>query len=89
MKGRIVGNATFGGDSGVREVPSQSYPAMTPFAEILARAVARKGGEAALDRILATTAPRPPAEIASTPDDRILAEMTRRIFYARLLIEGD
>lgn len=54
---------------------------MTPFAEILARAVMRKGGEAALERI-ATTAPRRPAEIASTPDDQILAEMTRRIFYA-------
>jgi len=82
MKGRIVGNATFGGDPGVREVSSQSYPAMTSFAEILARAVTRKGGEAALERILATTAPRPPEEIASTLDDRILAEMTRRIFYA-------
>ena len=55
---------------------------MTPFAEIFARAVIRKGGQAALERILATTASRPPAEIASTPDDRILAEMTRRIFYA-------
>lgn len=55
---------------------------MTPFAEILARTATRKGGKAALERILATTAPRPPAEIASTPDDRILAEMTRRIFYA-------
>jgi 3-methyladenine DNA glycosylase Tag len=82
MKGRIVDNVTFGRDSGVPEVFSQSYPAMTPFAEILARAVTRKGGKAALERILATTAPRPPAEIASTPDDRILAEMTRRIFYA-------
>jgi 3-methyladenine DNA glycosylase Tag len=69
-------------DPGVREVSSESYPTMTPFAEIFARAVTRKGGEAALERILATTAPRPPAEIASTPDDRILAEMTRRIFYA-------
>lgn len=55
---------------------------MTPFAEILARAATRQGGDAALERILATTAPRSPAEIASTPDDRILAEMTRRIFYA-------
>jgi 3-methyladenine DNA glycosylase Tag len=55
---------------------------MTPFAAIFARAVARKGGKAALERILATTASRPAAEIASTPDDRILAEMTRRIFYA-------
>src|SRR5579872_2301246 len=72
----------FGCDPDVREVTSQSYPAMTPFAEIFARAVKRKGGKAALERILAMTAPRPPAEIASTPDDRILAEMTRRIFYA-------
>ena len=55
---------------------------MTPFAEILARTALRKGGEAALERLLAATAPRSPAEIASTPDDRILAEMTRRIFYA-------
>jgi 3-methyladenine DNA glycosylase Tag len=55
---------------------------MTPFAEILARTATRKGGKVALEQILATTAPRPPAEIASTLDDRILAEMTRRIFYA-------
>ena len=55
---------------------------MTPFAEIFALAAKRKGGVAALERILAATVPRPPAEIASTPDDRILAEMTRRIFYA-------
>ncbi len=55
---------------------------MTPFAEIFARAATRKGGDAALERIISTTAPRPPAEIASTSDDRILAEMTRRIFYA-------
>jgi 3-methyladenine DNA glycosylase Tag len=55
---------------------------MTPFAEIFALAAERKGGASALERILAATAPRPPAEIASTPDDRILAEMTRRIFYA-------
>ena len=62
---------------------------MTPFAEIFARAVTRKGGEAALERILATTAPRPPAEIASTPDDRILAEMTTTYLLRRLLIESD
>jgi 3-methyladenine DNA glycosylase Tag len=55
---------------------------MRRFAEIFALAAARKGGAAALERILAQTASRPPAEIAATPDDRILAEMTRRIFYA-------
>jgi 3-methyladenine DNA glycosylase Tag len=53
-----------------------------PFAEIFALAAARKGGAAALERMLAETASRSPAEIASVPDDRILAEMTRRIFYA-------
>jgi 3-methyladenine DNA glycosylase Tag len=81
-EGRIVDNVTLGGDTGAREVSNQSCPTMTPFAEIFARAVTRKGGKAALERILAATAPRPPVEIASTPDDRILAEMTRRIFYA-------
>jgi 3-methyladenine DNA glycosylase Tag len=55
---------------------------MTSFAEIIARAATWKGGEAALKRILTTTVPRPPAEIALTPDDRILAGMTRRIFCA-------
>jgi 3-methyladenine DNA glycosylase Tag len=55
---------------------------MTPFADIFLLAAEQKGGPSALERILAATAPRLPAEIASTPDDRILAEMTRRIFYA-------
>lgn len=55
---------------------------MTSFAEVVARTAKRKVGEAALERILATTAPRSPGEIAPTPDDRILAEMTRRISYA-------
>jgi 3-methyladenine DNA glycosylase Tag len=77
-----VVKVTFGRDPGVREFSSGSYQAMTPFAEVLARTATRKGGEAALERILATTAPRSPAEIALRPDDQILAEMTRRIFYA-------
>ena len=55
---------------------------MRPFAEIFAEAAQRKGGPTALERMLAETASRPPAEIAAIPDDRILAEMTRRIFYA-------
>jgi hypothetical protein len=38
-------------------------------------------------RELGITASRSPAEIAMIPDDRILAEMTRRIFY-RLLVKG-
>jgi 3-methyladenine DNA glycosylase Tag len=55
---------------------------MRKFAAIFAIAAGRKGGAAALERILATTASRTPAAIAAIPDDRILAEMTRRIFYA-------
>lgn len=55
---------------------------MRPFAEIFELAARRKGGAAALDQALATTASRTPSEIAQIPDDRILAEMTRRIFYA-------
>jgi 3-methyladenine DNA glycosylase Tag len=55
---------------------------MRRFAEIFALAAKRKGGAAALEQILAKTASRAPAEIAAIADDRILAEMTRRIFYA-------
>jgi len=55
---------------------------MRRFADIFAIAAKRKGGKAALERMLAATAPRTQAEIAALPDDRILAEMTRRIFYA-------
>jgi 3-methyladenine DNA glycosylase Tag len=55
---------------------------MRPFDAIIDVAAARKGGRAALDKFLAETQPRSPAAIAATPDDRILAEMTRRVFYA-------
>ncbi|MDB5376411.1 MAG: 3-methyl-adenine glycosylase [Rubritepida sp.] len=55
---------------------------MRRFATIFALAAGRKGGEAALEVLLAETAPRSPAEIAATPDDRLLAEMTWRIFCA-------
>lgn len=53
---------------------------MTPFAQIRARAATRKGGEA----VLATLLPRAPdrAALAALPDDRALAEMSRRIFSA-------
>lgn len=51
---------------------------MLSFAKIRARAAQRKGGEAALQSLLA---PVPsPAELAAVPDDRILAEMAKRIF---------
>jgi 3-methyladenine DNA glycosylase Tag len=55
---------------------------MRRFAEIFAQAAERKGGVAALEQILAATGSRSVGEIAAIPDDRILAEMTRRIFYA-------
>jgi 3-methyladenine DNA glycosylase Tag len=64
---------------------------MRRFATIFALAAGRKGGEAALEVLLAETAPRSPAEIAATPDDRLLAEMTRRIFcagFSSQVIEG-
>lgn len=57
---------------------------MRAFAEIFALAADRKGGPAELDRMLAETASRTPAELAAIPDDRILSEMTRRIFHAGL-----
>ena len=55
---------------------------MRDFAAILAVAADRKGGLAALQQLLAETPSLPPAAIAAIPDDRILAAMTRRIFYA-------
>jgi 3-methyladenine DNA glycosylase Tag len=55
---------------------------MRHFDEIFAMAAERKGGAAALEKMLAQTASRPPAEIAAIRGDRLLAEMTRRIFYA-------
>jgi 3-methyladenine DNA glycosylase Tag len=55
---------------------------MRNFDAIFAIAAKRKGGAAALERKLAETRSRTPAEIAAIPDDRILAEMTRRIFHA-------
>ena len=51
---------------------------MLSFEKIRARAATRKGGEAVLQSLL----PTPPAkdQLAGTPDDRILAEMAKRIF---------
>ena len=55
-------------------------PAMPPFRTIRARAAERKGGEQILRTLLPKVATN--AELAALPDDRILAEMTRRIFCA-------
>jgi 3-methyladenine DNA glycosylase Tag len=53
---------------------------MTAFKTIRARAAKRKGGEAALGALL----PKVPARktLAKLGDDRVLAEMTKRIFSA-------
>ena len=53
---------------------------MKPFADILAMAAGRKGGEAAVEDELPDV--RTPAELAATPDHRILAEMTRTVFQS-------
>lgn len=51
---------------------------MTDFTAIRRRAADRKGGNAVLDSLLPPVAPQ--AALAAVPDDRILAEMTKRIF---------
>ena len=53
---------------------------MTPFKTIRARAAKRKGGEAALAALLPKVAS--PKALAKIGDDRVLTEMTKRIFSA-------
>jgi 3-methyladenine DNA glycosylase Tag len=53
-----------------------------PFEEIVALAAERRGGVEVLEAALATSRCKAPAEIAATPDDRILAAMTRHVFQA-------
>jgi 3-methyladenine DNA glycosylase Tag len=53
---------------------------MRRFDAIVAMAAERQGGMSALENALATSRSRTPEEIAATPDHRILAAMTRRIF---------
>lgn len=55
---------------------------MEDFATIRARAAARKGGDAALDALLAEAVVKTPAEIAALGDDRILSEFSKRVFQA-------
>ncbi len=55
---------------------------MRDFTDIIAMAAERKGGMHALEELLAETPVLSPAQIAATPDDRILSAMTRRIFSA-------
>src|SRR5579859_8021849 len=51
---------------------------MLSFAKIRARAASRKGGEAVLQSLLPAIPGK--EQLAATPDDRVLAEMARRIF---------
>jgi len=55
---------------------------MRAFAEIYAEAAGRKGGPAALEALIAGDTPKSRAELAATPDDRWLAQMTRCVFQA-------
>ncbi len=62
---------------------------MGAFKAIYAVAAARKGGPEALEALIAEHSPKTRAEIAATPDDRILAMMTERVFQAGFALEGD
>ena len=55
---------------------------MRKFADIYAKAAGRKGGEAALEALIAEHAPKSRAELLATPDDRWLATMTKCVFQA-------
>jgi 3-methyladenine DNA glycosylase Tag len=59
---------------------AQNHPRVVPFKTIRARAEKRKGGPKGLEKLL----PRKPdaKALASLSDDRILAEMTKRMFSA-------
>jgi 3-methyladenine DNA glycosylase Tag len=53
---------------------------LRPFSKIYDLAAARKGGHAALKKILAETPSRTPRAIAKLSDDRVLSAMTRAVF---------
>lgn len=55
---------------------------MKPFGEIWREAAARKGGDAALEALVADHPVKPPAELAAIPDDRWLAQMSKCVFQA-------
>ncbi len=55
---------------------------MKSFDDIWAIAAAKHGGDAALEEHLAEYRSKTPAEIAATPDDRVLASMARHAFQA-------
>src|SRR5204862_7772920 len=55
---------------------------MRAFSDIYAVAAERKGGEAALETLVAESTSKSRAELTSTPDDRWLAQMTKVVFQA-------
>jgi len=55
---------------------------MRHFDEITELAVRHHGGRDAFERMLAEIRPLAPHDIATIPDDRVLAAMTRRVFCA-------
>ncbi len=55
---------------------------MQNYQTIFDRAAERHGGAEALAAKLAESQPKSPAELAAIPDDRWLAEITRRVFQA-------
>src|SRR3546814_19652975 len=57
-----------------------SDPMTASFADLYARAADRKGGVRVLEGLLPV--PKTPDALAAIPDDRWLAEMTRRVFQA-------
>jgi 3-methyladenine DNA glycosylase Tag len=55
---------------------------MGDFAGIYALAAARKGGPEALEGLIAQHRPKSREELAATPDDRWLSQMSRNVFQA-------
>jgi 3-methyladenine DNA glycosylase Tag len=55
---------------------------MRSFADIYGQAAERKGGEAALEALIAEHKAASPAELAAIPDDRWLAQMSKCVFQA-------
>jgi 3-methyladenine DNA glycosylase Tag len=53
-----------------------------PFKDIWAVAARRKGGDAALEALIAQHKPKTRDELAATPDDRLLAAMSKHVFQA-------
>src|SRR6187402_3555346 len=56
--------------------------ALTPFSKIHKLAAERKGGDAALDKLVKEHKPLTSKQLAKITDDRYLAMMTRCVFQA-------